>query len=218
MIAKLKGILDSIEKGAVVVDVNGVCYSVHVSELDLRKFPKIGDPIVLETHTHVREDALELFGFLSRLDRELFSFLMEANGVGPKLALGVLSNLDGETLLRAIRTSDIRLLTAIPGIGKKKAERLVLELGDKAEKRFAEYAASAKSHAWGVGAVSGKNLHNWTEALLSALVGLGYKEMDARRAIAHVANQKDGFADLEAGLRESLKFLSQSSRTLSGNA
>lgn len=218
MIAKLKGLLDSVDKDRAIVDVNGVGYSVHVSELDLKKLPRAGEPIALEIHTHVREDTLELFGFVTHLDRELFTFLMEANGVGPKLAMGVLSHLDGDTLLRAIRAGDVRLLATVPGIGKKKAERLVLELQDKAEKRFAGIAMAAKARAWGAGATS-KNgeATAWTEDLLAALLGLGYGEMDARRAVAHVAAQLDGFVDLEAGLKESLKFLSQP-RNMIGNA
>ena len=220
MIAKLKGILDSVEESRVVVDVGGVGYAANLSEADLRALPLPGSPISLEVHTHVREDALELFGFLKRLDRELFIFLLEASGVGPKLALAVLSNLEGEVLLRALRTGDLGRLTGVPGIGKKKAERIVLERRDKVEKRFAAQIASAPNRGAQGNLLPSRGAGPGRAAdLIEALLGLGFREADARRAIDQVMSLEGEPVALEKEIRDCLRLLSQSgARSLSANA
>ncbi len=221
MIAKLKGVLDSVEEGRVVVDVGGVGYSVNLSEGDLRSLPLPGATVSLEIHTHVREDLLELFGFLKHLDRQLFIFLLEASGVGPKLALAVLSNLEGESLLRALRMGDLARLTGVPGIGKKKAERIVLELRDKVEKRFAAQIAAAPKRG------SQGEMHQQRGAggpsratdLLDALLGLGFRDTDARRVIEQVTGREGEPLALEKDIRDCLRLLSQSgARAISGSA
>ena len=220
MIAKLTGILESVEEGQVVVDVGGVGYAANLSEADLRALPLPGSPISLEVHTHVREDALELFGFLTRLDRELFAFLLEASGVGPKLALAVLSNLEGEVLLRALRTGDLARLTGVPGIGKKKAERIVLELRDKVEKRFAAQIAANPSRSTQGNLLNQRGAGPGRAAdLLDALLGLGFREPDSRRVIDQVMGREGEPLPLEKEIRDCLRLLSQSgARSLSANA
>ena len=131
MIARLRGRLADKEPGRLVLDVNGVGYEVHVP---LSTFCEVGEPganVSLRIHTHVREDTLALFGFASRLERELFERLIGVNGVGPKLALAVLSGIDPHDLVQAIRRGEHARLHSVPGVGRKTAERIGLELKDK---------------------------------------------------------------------------------------
>lgn len=210
MIAKLKGILEAVSHSGAILDVNGVGYEVQLTESDIRRMPEAGAKLTLAIHTHVREDAFSLYGFVDTIDRDLFRFLMEANGVGPKLALGVLACLDGEKLLGALRRGDIALLASVPGIGKKKAERLILELQDKVMKRFGEHlgvtnavkGAAAKTQAE----------PDWTADLLAALLGLGYREADVRAAAAQVIHGAARPATFELALKDALKVLGAGAR------
>ena len=140
MIARLQGTLVENSDHGIVVDLNGVGYLTHMPESQRRELPATGSEVTLHVHTHVRENALELFAFQDTLDRDLFSFLLEASGVGPRVALAVLSNYAGADLLDVIRTGNTTALTAVPGIGRKKAEKILLELQDKCAKRFLHHA------------------------------------------------------------------------------
>src|SRR5688572_3829107 len=131
MIAYLNGKLLSKSINLAIVDVGGVGYEVHIPLTTYYELGETGSPVVLQIYTHVREDALQLFGFNTPLEKELFLRLISVSGVGPKLALGLLSNLSANELVQAILSSNLVQLTAISGVGKKTAERLVLELRDK---------------------------------------------------------------------------------------
>lgn len=199
MIAGLKGVL--VEKSAMeaIVDVQGVAYRVAVSAMASGRLPEIGAPVSLRIRTIVREDALDLFGFLSRTEEELFTHLTSVSQVGPKMALNVLSGLDVNELIAALARGEVAKLTKIHGVGKKTAERLVLELKEKV--KLLEPAAGTTSPARpsAVATASGD--------LVSALVNLGYKPAQAEVAASAVVERLGEGAALEALLREALKAL-----------
>ena len=197
MIAHLRGRLLDKQPNRVVVDVNGVGYDVHVP---LSTFYEMGEPgsdVSLRIHTHVREDALNLYGFATRLELQIFERLIGVSGIGPKLALAVLSGIEPNELVSAIRTANVARLTGIPGIGKKTAERIGLELKDKMASFLpADTAVTAPLDD--------------TEALrtdlLSALMNLGYHRPLAERAVSAAMKEASG-SSFEASLRLALREL-----------
>ena len=199
MIARLSGVVEEKGEEALVVDVNGVGYRVNMSFLGLARAPRVGEPIKLRIQTVVREDAFELFGFLDATEEELFGLLTSVSHVGPRVALGVLSGIEPAELAEAIRAGNVNRLKSIRGVGKKTAERLVVELKDK----IAAVSLGRASNGAAVPNVvlpAGKN-----GELLSALLNLGYKPAQAER-LAESAQQKLGDeAALEALVREALK-------------
>ena len=174
MIGFLRGRIGDKQLNTLIVDVQGVGYEVHVP---LSTFYDAGDQgaeITLRIHTHVREDALQLYGFLTELERQLFERLISVSGIGPKLAIAVLSGMDSRDLLACVQRGDVARLTGIPGIGKKTAERIVLELRD----RLAQLPGAAPvdvAPVNGVDRVRGD--------LLSALQNLGYHRPQAEKAV-----------------------------------
>lgn len=194
MIAELRGAI--LRKGPqeAVIDVGGVGYRVIIP---LSTFYRLGEPgtqVRLLTHTHVREDALALFGFLTPPEQELFERLIDVAGVGPRLAISILSGIEAPDLVGALRAGDVARLTRIPGVGKKTAERLVLELKDKV-KDLAGPAPAAPSPA------------TPRDDLVSALVHLGYSRPEAERG-ADKALADHGDERFEELLRRSLRTLS----------
>jgi Holliday junction DNA helicase RuvA len=171
VIARLKGTLVEKTPSRLIVDVGGVGYDVLVPLSTFYGLGDAGSAVVLRVHTHVREDALALFGFASSLEQDLFERLISISGIGPKLALAVLSGIDPGELVRAIRTQDVARLTRIPGVGKKTAERIGLELKD----RLPHAAGPADAPAPPGGDLRGD--------LLSALTNLGYKGAVAEKAV-----------------------------------
>jgi Holliday junction DNA helicase RuvA len=174
VIAHLRGKIFEKHPNRIVVDVNGVGYDVFVP---LSTFYGLGDPggdIALRIHTHVREDALTLYGFATLLEQELFERLIGVSGIGPKVALAVLSGIEPQELIRAIERGDLARLTAIPGVGKKTSERIVLELKDRLPRSQAAAAA--------VGAAAA-DAPVVRDDVLSALVNLGYHRPLAEKAV-----------------------------------
>jgi Holliday junction DNA helicase RuvA len=174
VIAHLRGKISEKHPNRIVVDVNGVGYDVFVP---LSTFYGLGDPgadIALRIHTHVREDALMLYGFATFLEQELFERLIGVSGIGPKVALSVLSGIEPQELIRAIERSDLARLTAIPGVGKKTSERIVLELKDRLPR--APVAAVAAG-------VAASDTPVVRDDVLSALVNLGYHRPLAEKAV-----------------------------------
>jgi holliday junction DNA helicase RuvA len=194
VIARLKGTLVEKTPSRLIVDVGGVGYDVLVP---LSTFYGLGDPgsgVALRIHTHVREDVIALYGFASPLEQDLFERLISISGIGPKLALAVLSGIDPAELVRAIRTQDVARLTRIPGVGKKTAERMGLELKD----RLPQSAPSA-------GATPADAAEDGLRAdLLSALTNLGYHRPVAEKAIEG-ALKKTPDAPFEQVLRDILR-------------
>lgn len=195
MIAQLQGRI--LRKGPqeVVIDVGGVGYRVLIPVSTFYRLPDEGSETVLRIHTHVREDALALFGFLTGTEHDLFLRLIDVAGVGPKLAIGVLSGMEAPDLIEALRSSDVARLTRIPGVGRKTAERLVLELKDKMPARVTPADTSAAES-------SGTS----RDDLLSALAHLGYSRVEAERGVER-AMKEDGGGRFEDLLRRSLRSL-----------
>ena len=199
MIAFLKGTLLFKSPGGAVIDVGGVGYQVFIPLSSFYELPDPGGVITLHIHTHVREDALQLFGFLTAKEKELFLALISVSGVGPKLALGIVSGLPFDTLVDAITRGDEKKVATIPGIGGKTAARLVLELREKVAALGFEMSA-------GPCAVGATNRQK--EEAMSALVNLGYKKNQAEDAVKRVCAGNDGIT-LETLIREALKVLSK---------
>ena len=193
MIARLTGLV--LEKGedTAVLDVHGVGYLVHLSAASLLALPARGEPVSLRTITHVREDALDLFGFLTEEEEDVFRALVEVKGVGPRAAQNILSGIEPRDLARAVAQGDVARLTKVPGIGKKTAERLVVELKDK---------LLALARAAGPGKAPQKG--GLIDRLQVALVNLGYKPAQAEQVAGALRDQAEG-KGLDELLREALK-------------
>jgi holliday junction DNA helicase RuvA len=200
VIARLRGKLLEKQPNRIVVDVGGVGYDVSVP---LSTFYGLGEPgsdVAVRVHTHVREDALALYGFASVLELDLFERLIGISGIGPKVALGVLSGIEPGELIGAIERGDVARLTAIPGVGKKTSERIVLELKDRLPRAHA--AAPAASDAALEGAVV-------RDDLLSALMNLGYHRPLAERAVDAALKTAGRDAGFERTLRQALRELAK---------
>ena len=192
MISHLKGILQYKSPTEIVVDVNGIGYAVSIP---LSTFEKLGEPgsmITVLTHLHVREDAHQLFGFATQAERELFRLLLSVSGIGPKIAQGILSGAQPRELQNLISQGNVAALTAIPGIGKKTAERLIVELRDKMTKIDAGQPGGGRPDG---------NAGIHAEALM-ALVSLGYNRVAAEKAIRSALNE---LAGKELTIQELLK-------------
>ncbi len=197
MIALLRGTLAYKSIDHVIIDVNGVGYRLFIPLSTFYSLPETGE-ISLYTHTHVREDALLLYGFLTLEEKELFVTLIGISGIGPKLAVNILSHSPVAELKNAIAKSDVKRLSGLPGIGKKTAERLVLELKDKIE----PVAAATGTRTSSAGSPSAKDLIN---DVISALVNLGYKENQARKVLENMELAPD--VPMEEALKGALKVL-----------
>jgi Holliday junction DNA helicase RuvA len=196
MIAHLRGKLLAKHPNQAIIETGGVGYDVTISVPTFSDLPGAGNEVALHIHTHVREDALALYGFVTSAEKNLFEKLITVSGIGPKLAITILSGMPADDMVGAIRGNDVARLTRIPGIGKKTAERMVLELRDKLPAAGTEVAVAASR----LGAVE--------EDVLSALMNLGYQRPVAERALSAVA--KNGKVQAFEGLfRESLAVLSK---------
>ena len=197
MIARLAGTILEKRGDAAVLDVQGVGYLVHLSLQSMSKLPPEGARAQVRCYTHVREDALQLFGFLTAEEEELFHLLISVSGVGPKLALNILSGMPATELAIAILHGEFARLTKISGVGKKTSERLVLELKDKIKTSGLAGARSSQPPPPG----------STGEALLSALLNLGYRPAAAERTVESVRRSLGPGARLEDQLREALRLI-----------
>ncbi len=196
MIAKVRGTLDHKAPGEVVVDVGGVGYQLFTALSVFYRLPEVGEPVSLLVYTHVREDAIQLFGFFDPAEKQAFTLLTGVSGIGPRLALNILSGLAAGELLAALRDGDVARLVSIPGIGKRMADRMIVELRDKIA-GLPVSAPESESAAVDPG-IRGD--------AVSALVNLGYRRADADRVVRRLLDK--GAADLETVLKESLRQLS----------
>jgi Holliday junction DNA helicase RuvA len=197
LIAHLRGKLLALTPEHAVLDVHGVGYAVSLALPTYYELQKLaaGAEVSLHVHTHVREDALALYGFWTERERQLFERLLTVSGVGPRLARAILSGLPPEELLRALAQGDVARLSRTPGVGKKTAERLVLELKDKAAELVTASAAEPPPPG--------------DDDLLDALVNLGYKRADAERALADVRREVGEGAAVPDLLRQALRRLAR---------
>ena len=199
MIGQLRGKLLQKKPNLVLVDVQGVGYEVSIPLTSFYELPEEGSEVMLKVHTHVREDALALFGFCSQREKDLFLKLISISGIGPKLAVSILSGARVEELAQAIAEGNLSRLTAIPGVGRKTAERLVLELkGQITPFLLPEQRTAAGSH------LAADGLH---EDILSALVNLGYPRAGAEKALSTVLRSGMAERSFEGLLRYTLQAL-----------
>ena len=195
MIAHLRGRLISKHPGQAIVEAGGVGYDLAITVPTFSELPNAGNEVALHVHTHVREDAFSLYGFLSSREKHFFELLLGASGVGPSLALKILSGMSVEELVPAIRTADVGRLTKIPGVGRKTAERMVVELKDKLE---AVTIAEERLPASKAGVEAD---------VLSALTNLGYDGRIAENAVAE-GKRAVGITSFEKLLKAALQELS----------
>lgn len=198
MIAHLRGTLLEKHPNSVIVDVSGVGYEVTIPVSAFSSLPEKGQTVALHIHTHVREDALSLFGFVTAGDKALFEKLITVSGIGPKLAITTLSGLTGADLVNAIRTGAVEQLVRIPGVGKKTAERMVLELRDKLDLAGLPERAAAAAPKSSFSATE--------EDVISALMNFGANRASAEAAV-NKARSAEESNDFDALFRRALKLV-----------
>lgn len=201
MIALLTGRLAFKAPTHLALDVQGVGYEVFVPLSTFYNLPDLNQTVSLSIHTHVREDAIQLFGFVTQQEKDAFVLLTTVSGIGPKSALGILSALPVSDLVSAIQTGDVDKLETVPGVGKKTAGRIVLELKDKAAKLHPSLAVTSEVSSIGPDATF--------EDALSALTNLGYRTQDAKEALKQVRKSKAEPVSLQELIRETLKELAR---------
>lgn len=196
MIGRLQGVLIEKQAPELLIDVNGVGYEVLAPMTTHYLLPALGNVVALHTHLVVREDAQQLFGFATLEQRSLFRELIKVSGVGPKLALTILSGMDVDDFVRCVRDNNLAAMTRLPGVGKKTAERLLIEMRD----RLKDWHADGLAVSDGAALLGG--VANAVAEAESALVALGYKPADAAKAIAAI--KSDGLST-EVLIRQALK-------------
>jgi Holliday junction DNA helicase RuvA len=197
MIALLTGKLAYKAPEFIILDVHGVGYRVQIPFSTYYELPEIGTDLTLNIHTQVKEDAISLYGFRSLIEKNFFQLLISVSGIGPKLGKDILSNIQVEDLARALSQGDLKRLSAIPGIGMKTAERLVLELKDKVRKLDLSLSAPDGTRTPATSAI--------TDDVASALINLGYKEAVVKRVLADIEITPE--ASMEELLKKALKLL-----------
>jgi Holliday junction DNA helicase RuvA len=200
MIAQIRGQLIQKSPGSVIVEANGVGYQVSVSLNTFYDLPDVEQSVRVYTYTHVREDVLQLYGFSTLLEKEIFQVLISVSGIGPKLALNILSGISAALLIRSLAAGDLNRLLAIPGVGRKTAERMILDLQEKAQKLESRVSIPSKAPL---------PKDEMAEDIISALVNLGYKKNQAEGAAEIILQQRPEIK-LEEALKESLKILAKS--------
>lgn len=196
MISYIKGSLEYADAGIIIIDVNGIGYKIAVSSSTMGKLPPMGNELKLFTYLQVREDEMSLYGFISREELSIFEKLITVSGIGPKGALGVLSTISPKNIYFAVMSEDVKLLTTAPGIGKKTAQRIILELKDK--------MGSLEEIGLDESQVPSFENNHTVEDALSALVSLGYGRAEAIKVVNIVYS--DGM-DVEDIIKGSLKKL-----------
>ena len=198
MIGQIRGKLIEKNPPEILMEVGGITYELQIPMSTLYQLPELGRDVLLHTHFVVREDAQLLYGFYDKGDKAMFRALIRVNGVGPKLALGILSSMDVNEFVRTVRNNDVTTMVNLPGIGKKTAERLIIEMRD----RLSEWDTSASSPTSASLGLAEAGIKKDAE---TALIGLGYKPPQATRAIAQVLKDNPEISDNEELIRLSLK-------------
>lgn len=194
MIGRIRGTLAEKSPGQVLVEAGGLGYEVDIPYTTFFHLPEVGQELILHTHFSVREDAQSLFGFAARLDRDLFRLLIKVNGVGPRLGLGILSGLDAQQFIRCVENRDAAALVKLPGVGKKTAERLMIEMADRIGQLEGQFVPEAASGAPVASTASTE--HRPVDEAEAALIALGYRPQEAARAISRVAEEGMSAEDL----------------------
>jgi Holliday junction DNA helicase RuvA len=206
MIAHLNGTLLAKQATTVILDVGGIGYEVTIPLSTFYELEEAGANVQLRIYTHVREDTLQLFGFKTARERELFMRLISVSGIGPKLGITMLSGMSADEIIASIRSNNLARLTSIPGVGKKTAERLVIELRDKIASLSSPALEEEFAAQTGAGALPSEDAMR--DDALSALLNFGYQKSAAEKAIT-MAIQEGGDISVEAILRRSLRQLAK---------
>ena len=198
MIGRIRGVLVDKKPPEIQIDVAGICYEVQVPMSTLYQLPELGKELTLHTHFVVREDAQLLYGFFEEKDKSMFRSLIKINGVGPKMALGILSSMEADEFVRAVRSDDLNAMVKMPGIGKKTAERLLIEMRD----RLKDWDGNVEAGGSRAPVSASAAITNDAE---TALISLGYKPQQAAHAIAQVLKSNPEITGSEELIRHSLK-------------
>lgn len=198
MIGQIRGVLTGKHPPEIQLEVGGITYEIQVPMSTLYQLPEIGKPLLLHTHFVVREDAQLLYGFFDVKDKAMFRALIRVNGVGPKMALAILSGMAADAFARTVRNNDVAALTTMPGVGKKTAERLIIEMRD----RLSEWEGDEALAMSAGGSVAPASMIRDAE---TALISLGYKPQQAARSIAQILKDREDIADSEELIRLALK-------------
>ncbi len=198
MIGRIRGILIEKKPPEILVDVSGLTYEVQVPMSTAYQLPEVGKELQLHTHFVVRDDAQLLYGFFQEKDKTLFRALIRVNGVGPKMALTILSGMDADQFVRTVRNDDVSAMVNMPGIGKKTAERLIVEMRDRLDEWGGSESAATTDSSVSLSSSISKDAE-------TALLALGYKPQQASRAISQVFKENPEVADSEELIRLTLK-------------
>jgi len=200
MIALINGLLIRKATSSVIIDANGVGYRVFVPLTTFYNLPETNQPVTLHVHTHVRPDAISLFGFVTGREKDVFELMLSVSGIGPRLAMNILSGISAEDLMKAVSDGNLNRLVSIPGVGRKTAERMILELKEK----MVKLGASDSFHEGG-GDVAVFDAVK--DDALSALVNLGYKTHRAKEILDKIGNESPQPLSLDVLLKRALKIL-----------
>ena len=203
MISFIRGLVADTTENAVILENNGIGYEIFMTGSSIEQVSRIDGEVKIHTYLQVREDAMQLYGFLSKDDLEMFRLLLNVNGIGPKAALGVLAGLTADELRFAILSDDIKTISKAPGIGKKTAQKLILELKDKL--KLEDAFEKKLAHEQEAASVSGFLIHDGRQEAAEALIALGYSSTDAMKAVRKVTDVSPD--DVEALLKAALKQL-----------
>lgn len=203
MISFIRGLVADTTENAVILENNGIGYEIFMTGSSIEQVYRIDGEVKIHTYFQVREDAMQLYGFLSKDDLEMFRLLLNVNGIGPKAALGVLAGLTADELRFAVLSDDIKTISKAPGIGKKTAQKLILELKDKL--KLEDAFEKKLAHEQEAASVSGFLIHDGRQEAAEALIALGYSSTDAMKAVRKVTDVSPD--DVEALLKAALKQL-----------
>jgi holliday junction DNA helicase RuvA len=201
MIARIQGTLVCKTASYTIIDAHGLGYRIFVPLTTFYELPEIGQTVVLNVHTHVKQDAIHLFGFYTSAERDLFQVMISVTGIGPKLAMNIMSGIAAGELVKAVSAGDLGRLVSIPGVGKKMAERLILELKDKVRKlgemdaRFIGEKAETTDRS------------QILDDALSALINLGYKEQIVKKVLDKIDQEAQEIPTLDILLKNALKVI-----------
>lgn len=203
MISYIRGELADVREDQVVIDVGGVGYGIFMSGSDIARLPSTGQEVKINTYLHVKEDVMQLFGFLTRDGLEVFRLIIGVSGIGPKGGLGILSALGPDDLRFAVASNDVKAIQAAPGIGKKTAEKLILELKDKL--KLEDALENTVNAVQNTADTSAGMANEMTGEAVQALVALGYGNTEALKAVRQVEITEE--MSVEDVLRQSLKYM-----------
>lgn len=203
MISFIRGLVADTTETSIILEAGGIGYEIFMTGNSIEQASRADGELKIHTYFHVREDVMQLYGFLSKDDLEMFRLLLSVNGIGPKAALGVLAGLTADELRFAVLSDDVKTISKAPGIGKKTAQKLILELKDKL--KLEDAFEKKLAHEQEAASITGAMLHDGRQEAVEALVALGYSNTDAMRAVRKVTDVSPD--DVEGLLKAALKQL-----------